>query len=74
MKLNNGYEFPSPGFGTFKTPDGEICVNAVVEAVKARYRHIDTAAVYGNECSVGEGIRQCGIPRAELVLSATPSC
>lgn len=70
MKLNNGYEIPSPGFGTFKTPDGEICVNAVVEAVKAGYRHIDTAAVYGNECSVGEGIRQCGIPRAELFVTS----
>ena len=70
MKLYNGYEIPSPGFGTFKTPDGEVCVNAVVEAVKAGYRHIDTAAVYGNECSVGEGIRQCGIRRSELFVTS----
>ena len=43
MKLNNGYTIPSPGFGTFKTPDGEICVNAVREAIKVGYTHIDTA-------------------------------
>lgn len=70
MKLNNGYEIPCPGFGTFKTPDGDICVQSVVEAVKAGYRHIDTAAVYGNECSVGEGIRQCGVPRKELFVTS----
>lgn len=70
MKLNNGYDIPSPGFGTFKTPDGEVCVESVVEAVKAGYRHIDTAAVYGNECSVGEGIRQCGVARSELFVTS----
>ena len=70
MKLNNGYEIPCPGFGTYKTPDGDICVESVVEAVKAGYRHIDTAAVYGNECSVGEGIRQCGIDRSELFVTS----
>ena len=53
MKLNSGYEIPSPGFGTFKTPDGDICTQSVVEAVKAGYRHIDTAAIYGNERSTG---------------------
>ena len=70
MKLNSGYEIPSPGFGTFKTPDGEICTQSVVEAVKAGYRHIDTAAIYGNERSTGEGIRQCGIPRSELFVTS----
>lgn len=70
MKLNNGYTIPSPGFGTFKTPDGEICVNAVREAIKVGYTHIDTAAVYGNEVSVGEGIRQSGKARGELFVTS----
>lgn len=70
MKLNNGYTIPVPGFGTFKTPDGEICVNAVRDAIEVGYTHIDTAAVYGNECSVGEGIRQSGKARGELFVTS----
>ena len=72
MNLSNGYQIPSPGFGTFKTPDGEICINSVREAIEAGYRHIDTAAIYGNEVSVGEGIRQAmeeyGIPREDIFV------
>ena len=70
MKLSDGYPIPVPGFGTFKTPDGEVCVNAVREAIAAGYTHIDTAAVYGNECSVGEGVRQSGKPREELFITS----
>lgn len=70
MKLNNGYTIPVPGFGTFKTPDGEICVDAVREAIAVGYTHIDTAAVYGNERSVGEGIRQSGKPRGDLFVTS----
>lgn len=70
MKLNNGYTIPVPGFGTFKTPDGEICVDAVREAIAVGYTHIDTAAVYGNERSVGEGIRQGGKPRGDLFVTS----
>lgn len=70
LKLANGRTIPSPGFGTFKTPDGEICINAVREAIAAGYRHIDTAAVYGNERSVGEGIRQGGVPRKDLFVTS----
>lgn len=55
MKLNNGVMIPTPGFGTFLTPDGAICVDAVKCAISSGYTHIDTAAVYGNEKSVGEG-------------------
>ncbi|MBO7435394.1 aldo/keto reductase, partial [bacterium] len=60
MHLSNGCTIPSLGFGTFLTPDGDVCVNAVKEAIAAGYIHIDTAAVYGNERSVGEGVRQSG--------------
>ena len=70
MKLSNGYDIPVPGFGTFKTPDGEICVNAVREAIAAGYTHIDTAAVYANERSVGEGIRQSGAAREKLFITS----
>lgn len=70
MDLSNGYTIPCPGFGTFKTPAGEVCVDAVREAIAAGYRHIDTAAIYRNEVSVGEGIRQGGIPRADLFVTS----
>ena len=70
MILSNGYEIPSVGFGTFKTPAGEICVDAVREAIEAGYTHIDTAAVYGNEVSVGEGVRQGGKPRKDLFITS----
>lgn len=68
MKMNTGREIPLPGFGTFKIPDGEICVNSVLEALKAGYTHIDTAAVYGNEQSVGEAIK--GTPRGNLFITS----
>ena len=70
MILSNGFTIPSPGFGTFKTPDGDICVHSVREAIAAGYTHIDTAAVYGNECSVGEGVRQSGKARGELFITS----
>lgn len=70
MKLSNGYDIPCPGFGTFKTPDGELCINAVREAIETGYTHIDTAAVYGNEKSVGEGVNQGGKPRKELFITS----
>lgn len=70
VKLNNGVIMPQPGFGTFLTPDGETAVNAVRCAIEQGYRHIDTAAVYGNEVSVGEGIRQGGVPREELFITS----
>lgn len=52
-QLNNGVEIPVLGFGTFKAMDGEEAYRAVLEALKAGYRHIDTAAIYQNEESVG---------------------
>lgn len=70
MNLANGNTIPDIGFGTFQTPDGEVCVNAVREAIAAGYTHIDTAAVYRNEVSVGEGVRQSGKPREELFITS----
>ena len=51
---NNGIEIPQIGLGVFRTPDGDTTIAAVHAALAAGYRHLDTAAVYGNEESVGE--------------------
>ena len=67
--LSNGVGIPCIGFGTWQTPNGEVAVRAVVSAIESGYRHIDTAQVYGNEESVGEGIRQSGIKREELFIT-----
>lgn len=68
-QLNNGVEIPVLGFGTFKTKDGEEAYRAVLEALKAGYRHIDTAAIYQNEESVGQAIKDSGVPREEMFVT-----
>jgi diketogulonate reductase-like aldo/keto reductase len=68
-KLKNGVEIPVVGFGTWQTPDGDVAENAVLDAIKAGYRHIDTAAVYKNEASVGRGIAKSGVRREELFVT-----
>jgi diketogulonate reductase-like aldo/keto reductase len=68
--LNNGVEIPCIGFGTWQTPDGEVAVSSVKEALKVGYRHIDTAAGYGNEESVGRAVKESGIPRKELFITS----
>lgn len=68
--LSNGYAIPCVGFGTWQTPDGETAVSAVKMAIKKGYRHIDAAAIYGNEISVGQGIRESGIERSALFVTS----
>jgi diketogulonate reductase-like aldo/keto reductase len=68
-KLNNGVEIPLLGLGVLFCKDNEETVNAVRWAIEAGYRHIDTAAAYGNEKSVGLGIRQSGIDRKKLFVT-----
>ena len=70
VTLSNGYEIPAIGFGTWQTPDGETAVNAVKCAIDSGYTHIDCAAVYGNETSVGEGIKASGIDRDKLFVTS----
>jgi diketogulonate reductase-like aldo/keto reductase len=70
IKLSNGTSIPCVGFGTWQSPDGEVATHAVVEAINAGYRHIDAAAIYGNEISVGEGIVQSGINRKDLFVTS----
>ena len=70
ISLNNGVLIPELGFGTFLTEDGETCVNAVRTALNVGYTHIDTAAVYGNEVSVGRGIRESGKDRKDVFVTS----
>jgi diketogulonate reductase-like aldo/keto reductase len=69
VKLNNGTEMPLLGFGTWQAKNGETAYNAVRYALKAGYRHIDTAKFYRNEVSVGRAIRDSGIPREEIFVT-----
>ena len=70
FELNNGYKIPCVGFGTWQTPNGDTAVIAVTEAIKAGYRHIDTAAAYGNEASIGKAIKECDVSRSELFITS----
>lgn len=70
FKLSNGEEIPSVGFGTWLTPAGAVAVESVECALADGYRHIDTAAAYENERSVGEGIAQSGVPRGDLFVTS----
>ncbi|MBQ5584481.1 MAG: aldo/keto reductase, partial [Ruminiclostridium sp.] len=67
--LRNGVTIPRLGFGTYKTPEGEVVETSVLAALEAGYRHIDTAAFYGNEVGVGRAIRKSGIPREEIFVT-----
>ncbi|WP_442866637.1 aldo/keto reductase [Bacillus cereus group sp. BY142LC] len=73
-KLHNGVEMPWFGLGVFKVEEGPELVEAIKSAIKAGYRSIDTAAIYGNEAAVGEGIRAgieaTGISREELFITS----
>lgn len=69
-ELNNGVQIPCVGFGTWQAPNGEIALNAVKDAITSGYRHIDTAAGYGNEESVGKAIKESGIPRDEFFITS----
>ncbi len=68
--LSNGVKIPKIGFGTWQIPNGEAAYNAVSLALKNGYRHIDTAAAYGNEESVGKAIKDSGIKREEIFITS----
>lgn len=69
VTLASGAKMPCIGYGTWQTPDGDVARKCVYEAIKAGYRHIDTAAAYGNEESVGAGIKDSGVSRDELFIT-----
>ena len=66
--LSNGIEIPKLGLGTWFISD-ENAGQAVKDAVKIGYRHIDTAQAYGNEKGVGEGVRACGVSREDMFVT-----
>lgn len=69
VTLNNGVQMPQIGFGVFQVPNEET-TTAVAAALKAGYRSIDTAAIYGNEEGVGKALAESGINRGELFITS----
>jgi 2,5-diketo-D-gluconate reductase A len=67
--LADGNPIPLLGLGVWQIPNGRECVDAVRWALELGYRHIDTAQAYGNEESVGEGLRESGVPRDEVFVT-----
>lgn len=70
VRLANGVEMPTIGYGTWQVENSPAGAEAVAKAIQAGYRHIDGAARYENEKSVGEGIRKSGIAREELFVTS----
>lgn len=68
LKLSTGASIPALGLGTWKATDDEV-YNSVLHALKTGYRHIDTAAGYGNEEPIGRAIKDSGIPREEIFVT-----
>lgn len=68
ITLNNGVKMPTLGFGTYQIT-GEECEKAVISAIKAGYRLIDTAQAYGNEVAIGKAIKNCDVTRADLFIT-----
>lgn len=69
VTLSNGVKMPLEGFGVFQVPEADVCKKAVLDAIATGYRLIDTAAAYFNEESVGEALKECGVPREELFIT-----
>lgn len=70
FELKNQIQIPRIGYGTWQTPDGQTASDSVKAAIEAGYRHIDTAAAYHNESSIGDGILRSGIPREQLFITS----
>ncbi|KAF8936469.1 hypothetical protein BGZ47_009483 [Haplosporangium gracile] len=69
IKLSSGHSIPRLGLGVYQSEEGQEAENAVLWALQAGYRHIDTATSYDNETSVGNAIRKSGIPRNEIFVT-----
>jgi diketogulonate reductase-like aldo/keto reductase len=67
--LADGNQIPLLGLGVWQVRDGPVAVDAVRWALELGYRHIDTAQAYGNEESVGQGLRESGVPREDVFLT-----
>jgi len=69
ISLADGSQMPMLGLGVWQVRDGQGCVSAVRWALELGYRHIDTAQAYGNEKSVGDGLRESGVPRDQVFIT-----
>lgn len=69
VTLNNGVKIPVVGLGTWRATEADAAYNAVKTALQNGYRHIDTAAAYGNEEEIGRGIKDSGVPREEIFVT-----
>lgn len=69
IRMCNGIEMPRLGLGVWKAAKGNETREAVLQAIEAGYRHIDTAAMYGNEEDVGAAVRESGLPRSEIFVT-----
>lgn len=72
VQLNNGILMPQFGLGTFFQPSDSVCEQSCLTALKAGYRHIDTAHAYNDEAGVGVGraVKESGIPREEIWITS----
>lgn len=69
VTLTNGIKMPWLGLGVFRIADGQAVEQAIHWALEAGYRHVDTAAIYGNEVGVGQAIQQTKVPREEIFVT-----
>ncbi|EGV64377.1 Glycerol 2-dehydrogenase (NADP(+)) [Yamadazyma tenuis] len=69
FKLNTGASIPAVGLGTWRATEADAAYKSVKTALQNGYRHIDTAAIYGNEEEVGRGIKDSGVPRSEIFVT-----
>ena len=69
MAMNDGHRIPVVGLGTWKSEPGSATYNAVLDSIKAGYRHIDTARAYDNESDVGRAVKDSDIDRSELFIT-----
>ena len=67
--LSDGNSIPTVGLGVWQVQEGRDCEQAVLWALEAGYRHIDTAQAYGNEASVGRALRDSGVPREDVFIT-----
>lgn len=70
VQLNNGILMPQFGLGTFLQPSDAVCEQSCRTALKAGYRHIDTAHAYNDEAGVGRAVKESGIPREEIWVTS----
>ncbi|MGA4670258.1 aldo/keto reductase [Propionibacteriaceae bacterium Y1923] len=69
ITLNDGVRIPQLGYGVWRVKDDQV-VAPVLKALEVGYRHIDTAAVYGNEAGVGKAVAESGVPRDEIFITS----